>query len=57
MMIEPLSPTERLLNDLVRAQQYRPRNRDAERLGCLKVDDQIQLGRLLNRQVSGFRAL
>ena len=33
------------------------RHGEAERLGCLQVDDQLELGRLLHRQISGLLAL
>src|SRR5437016_393835 len=37
-----------LLDDLVRPPQHRLRDRQAERLGGLEVDDQLELGRLLD---------
>ena len=46
-----------LLDDLVRAHQERLRDREAERLRGLEVDDQLELGRLLDRQVGGLGAL
>jgi hypothetical protein len=46
-----------LLDDLVRPQQQRLRNRDPERLGRLEVDDQLELRRLLDGKVGGFGAL
>src|SRR6266480_3791082 len=39
------------LNHLVRAHQQRLRNRYAQRLGGLEVDDQLDLGRLLDGQI------
>src|SRR5450631_2358803 len=45
------------LNHFVGAQQYRLRNREAERLRCLEVDDKVELGRLLDRQVGRIGAL
>jgi hypothetical protein len=48
-------PTGPSLDDLIRPQQERRRNRQAERLGGLEVDDQLERGRLLDRQVSGLR--
>jgi hypothetical protein len=47
----------RLLDDLVRAQQQRLRNRQSKCFGGFEVDDQLQLGRLLDREVGGFRTL
>src|SRR5215469_9701262 len=41
-----------LLDDLVGALQQRLRHFEAERLGGFQVDNQIELGRPLNRQVS-----
>jgi hypothetical protein len=42
---------------LIRPLQERRRNRQAEEgLGALEVDDQLELGRLLNRQVGGLGA-
>jgi hypothetical protein len=46
-----------LIDDLVRARQQRLRDRDAERLRGLQVDAQAELGRPLDRQVAGARAL
>jgi hypothetical protein len=39
----------RLLNHLVRADEQRLRDGDVERFGGLEVDDEIELGRLLDR--------
>src|SRR5450631_1806440 len=47
---------ERSLDQLIRAQQQRLRNCQAERLRRLEVDHQLKLGGLLNRQVSRTRA-
>src|SRR5439155_7329619 len=46
----------RLLNQLVRAQQQRLRDRDAERLRGLHVNYQIELGRLQDRQIGRLDA-
>src|SRR5262249_51440311 len=43
-----------LLDQLVDAQQERFRNREAERLGGRKIENQIELGRLLDRNVAGL---
>src|SRR6476661_8258013 len=45
------------LDDLIRPLQERRRDRQAEGLGGLEVDDQLELGRLLYREVSRLRAL
>jgi hypothetical protein len=42
---------------LIRPTQDRLRNRHAERLRRLHVDDQLELGRLLDRQIGGLGAL
>src|SRR5881397_2132666 len=42
---------------LIRPQQQRGRDREAEGLGGLEVDDQLELGRLLERQICRIRAL
>src|SRR5262249_13571936 len=46
-----------LLDDRVRSGQDRLRERQAQRLRRLKVDHQLELGGLLDREVSGFGAL
>src|SRR5215813_11754342 len=46
-----------LFDDLVRSQQERRRDGEAEGLGGLQVDDESKLGWLLYRQISGLRAL
>src|SRR5262245_43997832 len=45
-----------LLDHLVGAAQQRERNGDAERLGGLEVDDQLDLSGLLNRQLGRLLA-
>ena len=42
-----------LLDDLVRLYQQRRRDRQAERLRSLEVDDQLELSRFFNGQVAG----
>jgi hypothetical protein len=45
-----------LLNDLVRPRQHGRRDREAERLGGLHIDDQLERGRLLDGQVARLGA-
>src|SRR5438477_6063568 len=45
------------LDHLVGPCQHRWRDRQAERLGSLHVDDQLELGRLLDRHVACLAAL
>jgi hypothetical protein len=40
-----------LIDHLIRPQQQRRRDREAERLRGLEVDNEVELGRLLNRKV------
>src|SRR5467141_1888068 len=47
----------RSLNHLIRPLQERRRDRQAERLGGLHVDDQLELRGLLDGQVGGLGAL
>src|SRR5262249_19132985 len=44
-------------DDLIRPQQQRRRDREAEGFGGLDVDDEFELGGLLYGQVGGLRAL
>src|SRR5262245_46284614 len=46
-----------LFDDLVRPPEHRLRNLQAERLGRLEVDHQLELGWLLDREVGGLGAL
>src|SRR5262245_4623002 len=46
-----------LFNNLVRPQQQRRRDGEAKGLRGFQIDDQLELGRLLDREVGGFRAL
>src|SRR5262249_9724877 len=55
--VGPLKRGGASLNELVGSQQKRLRDRQAERLRCLEVDDQIELGRLLDRQIGGLGPL
>src|SRR5215813_4222744 len=47
----------RSLDDLVGSHEDGLRNRQAQRLGGLEVDHQLELRRLLNRKIFGLRAL
>jgi hypothetical protein len=46
----------RSLDDLIRPPQQRRRDRQAERFGGLEVDDHLELRRLRDREIGGFRA-
>ena len=46
-----------LLDHLVRPDEDRLRNREAQGLGGLEVDHQLELGRLLHGEVGGFGPL
>ena len=41
-----------LLDDLIRPCLQRRRDREAEGLGGIEVDDQVKLGRLLDREIA-----
>ena len=43
-------------DDPIRPRHHLRRNREAELLGSFEVDDQLELRRLLDREVAGFRA-
>ena len=45
------------MDHLVRPRQHRRRDRQPEGLGGLEVDDQLELGRLLDGQIPGLRTL
>src|SRR5215471_13915060 len=45
------------LNHLIRPRQHVGRNRKADLLCGLEVDDQLELGRLLHRQIGGLSSL
>src|SRR5438128_4903141 len=50
-------PVRRLLDHLIRPQQQRRRQRQAEGLGGLEVDAEPKLGGLLHRQIGRHRSL
>ena len=45
-----------LLDDVVRPQEQRLRDRQAQRLGGLEIDDQLELGRLLDGEIGSLRS-
>ncbi len=45
-----------LFYDFVRSRQHVRRNRQADLLGCFKIDDELELGWLFYRQFSGLGA-
>ena len=49
--------TAALFNHLVGARKQRWWNADPECFGCLEVDDQLEFGRLLHRQIGRLGAL
>ena len=49
--------SQTLLNHLIRPRQYRLRDRQAERLGGLEIDHQLEFRGLLHRQVGRLGAL
>src|SRR2546425_8792175 len=55
---EPTTLVEHaLFDDVVRPPQHRRRDRQAERLRRLEVDDQLELRWLLDGQIAGLRTL
>jgi hypothetical protein len=46
-----------MLNQRISAQQQRGRYRQPKGFGGLEIDDQLELRWLLDRQISGLRAL
>src|SRR5260370_18563463 len=52
-----LQHTGSLFDHLVSGSEQRRWNGEAERLRCLEIDDQLEFGWLLDRQVARFRSL
>ena len=52
-----MRPRSASFDDLVGAGEEQRRNRQAERFGGLEIDDQLELGRLLHRQIARFGTL
>src|SRR5215472_11585752 len=53
--ITPRSERSLLFDHLVGAREHRPGNGKTERLGALQVDDKLEFGRLLDRNVGRLR--
>src|SRR5258705_2250754 len=53
----PLPEVAILLDHLVGTEEERGRNDNTERLGGLEADDELELRRLLHRQIGRFRTL
>jgi hypothetical protein len=53
----PFSAWSRSLYDLIGAAEDRSRDRQAERPGSLEIDDKLEIGRLLDRQIGRLGAL
>ena len=45
------------MDDLIRPDQQRLRNRQAQQLGGLQIDHQLELGGLLDGEIGGFGIL
>ena len=56
-MALPMRPPDGSFNDIVGAGEDRRRDREAERVGGLEIDDELEFGRLLDRQIGRFGAL
>jgi hypothetical protein len=56
-LLDPKLPFVRLFDDLVGAGEDRGRHGQAERLGGLEIDDQLECGWLLDRQIRELLAL
>ena len=46
-----------LFDHLIRSHQHVRRNRQADLLRCLEIDDQLKLHRLLHRKIGGLWSL
>ena len=44
------------LNDLIRSRQDIRWNRQSDLLGCFQIDDELELYRLLHREIGGLSA-
>src|SRR5437879_5348475 len=54
LMLRRLGSAARLLNDVIGPQQHRLRDREAQDLGGLQIDGELELLRPLHRQVAGL---
>jgi hypothetical protein len=53
----PFAPCSLLFNDSIRSRQHVGRNCQADLLGRFEIDDELELDRLLDWNISGFDSL